>query len=80
MDRAFCIFDSDGNGFVSRAELKRVFEGGSLTTGHSEELWDAIIEEVDKDNDGMISREEFKSCMISVITRKAELEAMQTSD
>ena len=48
MEIAFKMFDQDGNGYISKEELRNVFHGGNE---EDEMLWEAIIEEVDRDND-----------------------------
>lgn len=62
------MFDSDGNGKISRDELKSVFHAG-----HDEDglLFEAIIEEVDKNLDGHISHQEFFSAMHDVVTQRS---------
>lgn len=54
---AFKEFDQDGNGTISRAELKLTMKklGDNLT----DEMIDRIIEEVDADGNGEIDFEEF---------------------
>ena len=58
---AFRIFDKDGNGFVSPAELRHVLSniGEKLT---DEEI-DEMIIEADVDGDGLINYEEFVAMM-----------------
>ena len=57
---AFGLMDADGNGSISRQELRNVFE---TTEKKDEELWTQIFNEVDVDNDGAIDFEEFKATM-----------------
>ena len=62
LDITFKIFDSDGNGKISVEELKAIFSGGTLVNEDSEEtksVWLKIMQEVDTDNDGNISYDEF---------------------
>ncbi len=61
MMAAFKQFDIDGDGQISRQELKITMTKlcGNLT----EEQIDHIIEEVDKDGDGEINYEEFVRMM-----------------
>ena len=68
LEIAFKMFDQDGNGKISRDELRNVFHGGNE---EDEALWLGIIEEVDKDNDQMISHEEFYLAMEEVITHRS---------
>jgi calmodulin len=55
------VFDKDGNGFISAAELRLVMTnlGEKLT----DEEVDEIIREVDIDGDGQINYEEFVKMM-----------------
>ncbi len=55
---AFRLLDEDGNGRISRQELKRVIEG-DLSIVRSEDFYSSIIKEVDLDGDGEISYYEF---------------------
>ncbi len=61
MMSAFRQFDTDGNGRISRAELKATMS--QMCGGLSDEQVDHIIEEVDKDGDGEINYEEFVTMM-----------------
>ncbi len=60
---AFRVFDRDGNGNISAAELKYVMSniGESIT---DEEI-DAMIQEADTDNDGQINYHEFIRMMLA---------------
>ncbi|KAK3603071.1 hypothetical protein CHS0354_015766 [Potamilus streckersoni] len=58
---AFQMFDEDGNGFISAAELKQVMTnlGEKLT----DEEVDQMIREADTDGDGQVNYEEFLAVM-----------------
>jgi hypothetical protein len=60
---AFKVFDKDGNGFISAAELRHVMTnlGEKLT----EDEVDEMIREADVDGDGQINYEEFVKMMVS---------------
>jgi len=61
---AFEIFDIDKSGSINARELKKILdEGGNV----SDEAWQMIIKDIDKDNDGEISYEEFKKMMFNII-------------
>ncbi|RMX56258.1 hypothetical protein pdam_00011428 [Pocillopora damicornis] len=60
---AFRVFDKDGNGFISAAELRHVMTnlGEKLT----DEEVDEMIREADIDGDGQVNYEEFVKMMTS---------------
>ena len=60
---AFYVFDKDGNGFISAAELRHVLTnlGEKLT----EEEVDKMMGAVDMDGDGQVNYEEFITMMTS---------------
>ena len=56
LEKAFKMFDKDGNGLLSIGEIVEVFGGDSS-------YWTKIIEEVDSNNDGEVDFLEFKKLM-----------------
>lgn len=63
---AFNMLDLDGNGSISKEELKQVFGA----EGHDEAVWDDIMKEVDENEDSEISFEEFDAVMKSVLRQR----------
>ncbi|WAR18958.1 CALM-like protein [Mya arenaria] len=63
MREAFQVFDKDGNGFISSAELRNVMNnlGEKLTEEEVQEM----IREADIDGDGQVNYEEFVKMMTS---------------
>ena len=61
---AFRVFDKDGNGFISAAELRHVMTnlGEKLT----DEEVDEMIREADIDGDGQVNYEGIFVCLISL--------------
>lgn len=59
---AFRVFDKDGKGTISAAELKHVMT--TLAERLTDQEWDEMIEEVDIDDDGQIDYEQFINLMI----------------
>jgi calmodulin len=60
---AFKLFDKDGNGFISAAELRHVMTNlGEVIT---DEEVDELIREADIDGDGQINYEEFAKVMMA---------------
>ncbi len=76
---AFNLIDTDGNGEISKEELKSVFGGGAVSS-RPEEIWDQIMDEVDDNNDGVIAFEEFETAMRSIVKKRSSIytEAMPT--
>ncbi|CAD6232635.1 unnamed protein product [Miscanthus lutarioriparius] len=62
LGHAFRVFDADGNGTISGAELARVLRG--LGESASVAQCRRMIEGVDQNSDGLISFEEFKVMMV----------------
>ncbi|MGA0857823.1 MAG: EF-hand domain-containing protein, partial [Candidatus Nanopelagicales bacterium] len=60
---AFKVFDKDGNGFISAAELRHVMT--NLGEKLSDEAVDAMIRDADIDSDGQINFEAFVRTMMS---------------
>ena len=56
------MIDTNGNGTISRDELKEIF-GSGLVSRHGEEIWDEIMNQVDTNGDGEIQFEEFEAAM-----------------
>jgi len=54
------MFDKDGDGFISPDEVKIILGAGK---NFSENIWIQVISEVDQNNDGLISFEEFEFMM-----------------
>lgn len=61
---AFCIFDTDNNGFISAEELHRVLSSLGCDNCSLSECR-RMINGVDKNGDGFVDFEEFKSMMAS---------------
>lgn len=60
---AFKVFDLDGNGTISKAELHKILNGGGITDSEQSKNLDKLIEECDIDGDGEISFDEFVKMM-----------------
>merc|ERR1712129_684429 len=60
---AFKVFDKDGNGFISAAELRHVMT--NLVEKLTDEEVDEMIREADIDGDGQVNYEEFVTMMTS---------------
>ena len=60
---AFRVFDKDGNGFVSAAELRHVMT--KLGEKLSDEEVDEMIQAADTDGDGQVNYEEFVHMLVS---------------
>lgn len=60
LKQAFDLFDKDGSGTLTTDEIKNILGVGQ---NMSEKVWEEIIREVDINNDGIISFEEFQVMM-----------------
>ena len=65
LDRAFKMFDLDGNGYITIDELKQAMPL-EITTKAG---WRKLVSEVDKDGDYQISSQEFKNMMVKLINQ-----------
>ncbi|CAD8139617.1 unnamed protein product [Paramecium pentaurelia] len=63
IDQAFKMFDKDGNGVISKAELQDIMCGVDIDNTE----WSKIIQQCDKNNDGNIQYEEFSSMLLAVV-------------
>ena len=59
----FKVFDNDGNGYITAAELRHVMT--NLEEKLTDEEIDEMINEADIDGDGQINYEEFVKMMMS---------------
>ena len=57
---AFKFFDKDNMGFISKNRIKNNFVGINMT----EEVFNAIFDEIDLDKDGQIDFNDFKGMMM----------------
>ncbi|OMJ90872.1 hypothetical protein SteCoe_6631 [Stentor coeruleus] len=64
LDRLFEIYDRNGNGSISRTELKAVMTSICPDEVNDEAI-DSMIEEADTNNNGQIELDEFKIVMIN---------------
>ncbi|KAL3776304.1 hypothetical protein ACHAW5_002613 [Stephanodiscus triporus] len=81
LKEAFKVFDADGNGKISKSEMKELMK--KLGQKLSDEEIEAMMNEVDSDKNGEIDFEEFKSMMASMtssitISRYARISAVSS--
>ncbi len=67
----FNLFDVDGSGTITADEIKKLLGGkGNAGTGDAIDVddneWEQILKEVDEDNNGEISFEEFRDMILRV--------------
>jgi calcium-dependent protein kinase len=61
LETAFRAFDLDGNGTISKDELRTMLGGNKH---YSDEVWEGIVKEVDQNGDGVIDFREFMDMMM----------------
>ena len=68
---AFNVLDIDGNGTISLEELKLCFSYSDLDNEeiNEENLWQKMLADIDTDQDGNISFDEFKNHMLILIEK-----------
>ncbi|EGR27507.1 protein kinase domain protein [Ichthyophthirius multifiliis] len=69
IEKAFKIFDQDGNGFIEKSELQMIMGGTDL----DEQTWQEILKESDTNNDGKISQQEFIELLVKKIDLKGNM-------
>lgn len=72
MKFAFNSFDLNRDGKIQREEFQLILKAYSKDFNCNEELVDALMNENDKNNDGVIDFNEFKTAMISVRSQAKE--------
>lgn len=72
LKRAFKMFDKDGSGTISRDEIREAL--GDI----EEEIAEKIISEVDENDDGEISFEEFERMMTNLVSNKSTIGGKST--
>jgi calcium-dependent protein kinase len=72
---AFNVFDRDKSGGISQNELKFIL--GEYNVNAKENLWKKMIQQIDLNQDGQISYEEFHKMMMDVIHNKNKRFSMQ---
>ena len=73
---AFNVFDRDKNGCISHDELKYIL--GEYNPNAKEYLWKKMIQQIDLNEDGQVSYEEFHKMMMDVIKNKNKRFSMQS--
>ena len=64
LEKAFSLFDKDGSGTISKAEIRKVLASG---TEEDESIWASILSEADENGDGEIDIHEFEALLNSRI-------------
>ena len=72
---AFDVFDRDKSGGISQNELKYIL--GEDNVNAKDNLWQKMIQQIDLNQDGQISYEEFHKMMMDVINNKNKRFSMQ---
>ena len=63
LEMAFKIYDIDGSGSITKDELKAIFGNQHH---YDDAFWESMINEVDKNGDGVIDIHEFSDMMLSL--------------
>jgi len=63
ISKCFKQLDKDSSGKITVAEFKQVFQGNNIV---QEEVWKALVHEIDLNQDGEIEYEEFKKMLLQL--------------
>jgi len=66
------MLDLDGNGKISKNELKKVLGSDPTFSAKNDTYWESMIKEVDKNNDGEIDWDEFNDMMNQISYKKSD--------
>ncbi|KAL4497962.1 hypothetical protein ABPG72_014819 [Tetrahymena utriculariae] len=70
LKRAFDLFDIDGDKQITAKEIKTVLQDNA--NSFDTEIWEQIIQEVDKDGNGVIDFNEFQQMMDCIVQRQTQ--------
>ena len=68
MRAAFNLFDKDGGGTIEADEVAKILGANAAA---DDSVWQAVIKEVDINNDGQIDFEEFRTMLLKLADRKS---------
>lgn len=68
MRAAFNLFDKDGGGTIEADEVAKILGANAAA---DDSVWQAVIKEVDINNDGQIDFEEFRAMLLKLADRKS---------
>ena len=73
LDAAFACFDADRNGFIEERDLLALAgrHGAQTITDNYHRLWKALVDNLDRDGDGRVSRVEFHHGMANAFPDEA---------
>ncbi|EDK31725.2 calcium-dependent kinase (macronuclear) [Tetrahymena thermophila SB210] len=77
LKRAFDLFDIDGDKQITAKEIKSVLQDNA--NSFDTEIWEQIIQEVDKDGNGVIDFNEFQQMMDSIVQKQTQNNKKQSS-
>ena len=73
----FKVFDFDDDGFVNKQDIKQLLQiivGKDLKESQLQEIIDLLMLSADKDKDGKLNYEEFKSVIFKIYYNKINLD------
>ena len=78
VQKAFRILDTNGDGFISLEDFDDLFSayGG---TKIDMDMWDALLAEADKNEDGRVSFDEFKDSMANLLRKNLKKKRRHTT-
>jgi calcium-dependent protein kinase len=76
LKKVFKIFDANNDGSITQEEMSQVWAGCGFDKKNTQ-IWEKIISEVDKNENGKVEYEEFRDAMLLLMKERASFAAQK---